>query len=105
MFFFGLIIAAVIASFVAKDASKRGMNAVGWFLGVFFLLILFLPLYFIVRRPMLSEYQPQFAPQPMSAALATAHLCMHCGKYYADKARYCPLCGKPQDVGALSSSA
>jgi hypothetical protein len=41
----------VIAVAVGKDATKRGMNAWGWGIGVFLLLIIFLPLYFILRKP------------------------------------------------------
>ena len=47
----GLIIALIIGILVGKDAQKRGMSGFGWGIGVFFLMILFLPLYFIVRRP------------------------------------------------------
>lgn len=47
----GLIIALVIAISVGKDAAKRNMNSFGWGLGVFALMIIFLPLYFIVRKP------------------------------------------------------
>jgi hypothetical protein len=47
----GVIIALVIAILIGKDASKRGMNAWGWGIGVFLLLIVFLPLYFIMRKP------------------------------------------------------
>jgi len=49
----GLIIAFVVAILVGKDAEKRGMSALGWGLGVFFIMIIFLPLYFIVRKPLL----------------------------------------------------
>jgi MFS family permease len=106
MLFVGLIIAAILAAFVAKDASKRGMNAAGWFFGVFLLLIIFLPLYFIVRKPLLPQYQPQLlqVPQTPSKSVLSAppapSLCPHCGKYYAGQARYCPLCGKPQVINA-----
>jgi hypothetical protein len=47
----GFIIVLIIANLVAKDAGKRGMNAWGWGIGVFLLLIVFLPLYFILRKP------------------------------------------------------
>ncbi len=50
---FGMLIALVIAIAVGNDASKRGMNGFGWGFGVFALLIIFLPLYFIVRKPKL----------------------------------------------------
>lgn len=106
MFFIGIII-TIIAAFVANDASKRGMNAVGWFFGVFFLLIVFLPLYLLERKPLLPQYQPQFPQlqQTVSNSVLTApapSLCMHCGKYYAGRAKYCPLCGKSaRDRGEL----
>ena len=47
----GLIIAAIVGILVGQDASKRGMNAWGWGIGVFLLMIVFLPLYFILRKP------------------------------------------------------
>lgn len=107
MFLFGLLIALIVAAFVASDANKRGMSGVGWFFGVAFLLIVFLPLYLIVRKPLLPQYQtylPQ-APQPMLPPVTgTPSLCMHCGKYYAGQAKYCPLCGKPQGIVANSAS-
>jgi len=46
-----LLVVLVIAVLVALDASKRGMNALGWFLGTSLLCIIFLPLYLIVRKP------------------------------------------------------
>ena len=72
-FLLGLMIAAVVAGFVANDARKRGMDAVGWFFGVFFLLIVFLPLYLLERKPLLPQYQPQLPQfqQPPSSALLT----------------------------------
>ena len=51
----GIFIAAIVAFFVADDASKRGMNAWGWAFGVFCLLIIVLPIYFIVRKPKLKD--------------------------------------------------
>ena len=51
----GLIIAAVIAYFVGKDAKARGMNAWGWGIFVFLILIIALPIYFIVRKPKLEQ--------------------------------------------------
>ena len=54
----GMCIAFVIAFWVYTDAAKRGMNAVGWAIGVFLLLIVFLPLYFIKRKPLTQrKYQ------------------------------------------------
>jgi len=51
----GMIIALIVAICVGNDAEKRGMNAWGWGIGVFLLMILFLPLYFIFRKPKLPE--------------------------------------------------
>jgi MFS family permease len=89
MLLIGLIIAAVVAAFVANDASKRGMNAVGWCFGVFLLLIVFLPLYLLVRTPLLPQYQPEF-PQSQPPA----KLCRNCGKYSTYNARFCTECGQ-----------
>lgn len=44
------IIFLVIAILIGRDASKRGMNAWGWGIGVFFLWIIFLPIYFMRRQ-------------------------------------------------------
>ncbi|MCX6328137.1 MAG: hypothetical protein NTZ85_01300, partial [Bacteroidia bacterium] len=52
----GVIIALVVAILIGQDASKRGMNAWGWGIGVFLLLIVFLPLYFILRKPKVDSF-------------------------------------------------
>lgn len=90
MFLLGMVIAAIIAGIVATDASKRGMSGAFWFFAVFLLLIFFLPAYLMARKPLLPQYQTQLPPQP------TPSLCPHCGKYYSEKASFCPLCGKAQ---------
>ncbi len=53
----GPIIALIVAIVIGQDAKKRGMNAWGWGIGVFLILIIFLPLYFILRKPKLEEAQ------------------------------------------------
>ena len=53
----GALIALVIGIAVGQDAKKRGMNPWGWGIGVFLLLIVFLPLYFILRKPKLEDQQ------------------------------------------------
>jgi hypothetical protein len=55
--FIGVNIALVVAILVGLDASKRGMNVWGWGIGVFLLLIVFLPLYFILRKPVVSTFE------------------------------------------------
>lgn len=51
----GLIIAAVVGVIIGKDASARGMSGVGWGLFTFFICIVAVPIYLIVRRPRLDE--------------------------------------------------
>jgi phosphotransferase system glucose/maltose/N-acetylglucosamine-specific IIC component len=53
----GVLIALVIGIAIGQDAKKRGMNAWAWGIGVFLLLIIFLPLYFITRKPKLEDQQ------------------------------------------------
>lgn len=52
---FGLIIGAVIGVVIAKDANSRGMNGTGWGIFVFLVCIVALPLYLIVRKPVLQD--------------------------------------------------
>ncbi len=79
MQFLGLAIAFIVAFWVYTDARNRGKTtgkAFLWFLGVFFVLILFLPLWFITRPKVRS-------------------CCPHCGEYYesGDSDIFCPSCG------------
>jgi uncharacterized membrane protein len=52
----GLIIPLIAAIFVYQDAEKRGMSGIGWALGTFFLCIIFLPLYLIMRKPVINPF-------------------------------------------------
>lgn len=93
---FGVLIAALIAVLVGVDASKRGMNSVGWAIGTFLLCIVFLPLYLIVRKPVIGSpvlYPPPGAFPPPQAG---SRLCPHCGKYHESTAQFCPFCGAAQ---------
>ena len=61
----GFLIDLAIAIWVASDANKRGMSGTLWGIGVFLLCIVFLPIYLIVRKPLLAQpygYPP--APPP-----------------------------------------
>lgn len=63
----GFVIAAAIAIWVATDANKRGMNGVGWGIGVFLFCIVVLPIYLITRKPLLAQptgYPYGGPPQP-----------------------------------------
>ena len=82
----GLFIALLIAAWVFSDAKSRGKgngSAFLWFLGVFLLLIVFLPLWFFLRPK--KELEIVIADKPK--------LCVNCGKYYEGTPSYCPNCG------------
>jgi hypothetical protein len=51
----GLIIAVVVAILIGKDASARGMSGVGWGIFTFFICIIAMPIYLVVRKPRLDE--------------------------------------------------
>lgn len=79
----GLFIAAGVAIWVYMDAKNRGyktISAVGWMLGTFFMMIVFLPLYLILR-----------SRQSRQVEILTP--CKYCGKYYEGTPLYCPNCG------------
>lgn len=89
----GALAVAAIAFFVAKDANSRGMNGLLWGLGVFFLCIVFLPIYLFVRKPLLAPSAPpagatQFPPPPTGAAF-----CKNCGNTLQPGTRFCEKCG------------
>jgi hypothetical protein len=48
----GLIIAAVIGVIIGKDANNRGMSGLGRGIFTFFICIVAIPIYLIVRRPL-----------------------------------------------------
>ena len=51
----GLVIAAVIAVLIARDANSRGMSGIGWGIFTFLLCIVAVPIYLIIRKPRTSE--------------------------------------------------
>ncbi|MBR2518438.1 MAG: hypothetical protein IKE46_01420 [Selenomonadaceae bacterium] len=80
----GLGIAFLISLWVFNDAKSRGSSApVLWAIGVFLLLIIFLPAYLLMRPSKKDVTLVKNAPQ----------LCPHCGKYYEPPVTYCPHCG------------
>jgi hypothetical protein len=95
-FFFWILVPLVIAVLVAQDANKRGMNGVLWGIGVFLLCIVFLPLYLIVRRPVLMAGTPGSYPPVGGPPPGGARMCPACGKYHDGSAQFCPHCGAPQ---------
>jgi energy-coupling factor transporter transmembrane protein EcfT len=88
--FIGLIVAAGVAIWVYIDAKKRGyktLAAVGWMLGIFLLMIVFLPLYLFLRARKVKQVEILIP-------------CKYCGKYYEGSPIYCPNCG--HKVGGYS---
>ena len=88
-FFIGILISAVLAVYVAQDASKRSMNGALWGIGIFLLCPVFLPMYVVVRRP-----KPQYSSGGYASSIP--RMCRSCGRYYQGRAVLCPHCGKPQ---------
>jgi xanthine/uracil/vitamin C permease (AzgA family) len=90
-----LAIPLIAAVLVANDANKRGMNGIGWGIGTFFLCIVFLPLYLILRNPAAVP-----GIQANNTSIQTGpRLCPSCGKYHEGRPPFCPMCGAPQQNG------
>jgi hypothetical protein len=53
--FIGLVIAAIVGVLIGKDAASRGMSGIGWGLFSFFICIIAVPIYLVVRKPRLDE--------------------------------------------------
>jgi len=82
-----LIIPLVAAIWVASDAKKRGYSntaIIGWFIGVWFLLIVFLPLYLIFRSRKTFSFADDEATR----------VCPYCGKLFKGNPNFCPYCGE-----------
>jgi hypothetical protein len=78
-----LFAAAAVAIWVYMDAKKNNYTtpmSIGWMLGVFMLMIVFLPFYLIVKA--------KRAKRPVMSAA-----CEHCSKVYFGSPNYCPHCG------------
>jgi hypothetical protein len=88
-----VVIAVGVAIWVYNDARKWGYNnnsALGWAVGVFLLMIVFLPLYVIIElKRARRQLEPTGAKQ--SAVISTS--CEHCSKPYFGNPNYCPHCG------------
>ncbi len=72
----GFVILGLVALWVYRDAESRGDDGFKWAIGVVFFLIIFLPLYFIRRKPKLPS---SFCPQ--------------CGKKLPEGSKFCETCG------------
>jgi hypothetical protein len=118
---FGYLIAAAVGFWVYTDAKKRGMNAVGWGIGSALVCIVFLPLYLIIRKPVLGAGVPGIPPgavvytqpppppppgmappqppglaPPPAASAGPVHFCVQCGQKYEGTVKFCPSCGATQ---------
>jgi len=85
-----IIIPLLAAWWVASDASKRGYSksaVIGWFLGVWGLLIVFLPLYLILRSKTPKSAQTEKEEK-------TTKVCPYCGRLYQGNPQFCPYCGQ-----------
>lgn len=79
-----LFILLIIGAWVYSDAKSRNSSSpVLWALSVMALMIVFLPLYLIMRPPKNNAIVAKNAPL----------LCPHCGKYYEPPVQFCPNCG------------
>ena len=83
------IIPMLVGWWVASDDAKRGYSKsaiIGWFLGVWLLLIIFLPLYLILRSKNPKSPHPDKGEK-------TTKVCPYCGKLYQGDPNFCPYCG------------
>ncbi len=100
-----IIIPLIIAWWVATDARKRGYSqsaSLIWFLGVWLVLIVFLPLYLILRpkTPRQSDSPQSESPlsdTPQSESRGKTRICPYCEKLYQGDISYCPYCGQKLD--------
>ena len=76
------VVGILILVWVYQDAESRGMNGVLWTLITFFLSIIGLILYLVVRESNISE------PQRIT------RVCPKCGRVLSEDAKFCPRCGK-----------
>ncbi len=78
-----LFVAAGVSIWVYMDAKKNNYStqmSIGWMLGVFLLMIVFLPFYLIVK-----------AKRAKCSVIST--VCEYCSKAYFGSPNYCPHCG------------
>lgn len=92
-FLFANIISFAVAMWVFFDSQKRGYTisrGLLWAIGVFFILIVFLPLYLAARKKkerMQAAAREAPAPPPLS-------LCFYCRQGYEGNPTVCPRCGQ-----------
>lgn len=85
-FISGIAINVFVARWVLSDAKDRGKSAgtaLSWSIATFLMLIVFLPLWLIMRPKNTHEI----------VAINRPKLCPNCGKYYEGTPSFCPNCG------------
>ncbi|MDL2280761.1 zinc ribbon domain-containing protein [Selenomonadales bacterium OttesenSCG-928-I06] len=100
MFSIGIVIALVAAGWVYFDAKELGKgtnDALLWALGVFLLLIVFLPLYLVVGRKKDKKEKPDSDEHYIIDVEATevedVFNCPECLKEVQEDFKVCPYCG------------
>lgn len=63
-----ILLCTICGVIVSNDAHKRGMNLLLWGLFAFLFSIVSLPLYLIIRKPLLSQFRIQIE-SPIDAAI------------------------------------
>ena len=92
-FLFANVVSFAIAIWVFYDSQKRGYaisRGLLWAIGVFFILILFLPLYLASRK----RKERMQAADREAAAPPPLNLCFYCRQAYEGNPTVCPHCGQ-----------
>lgn len=87
----GLVIAIICGILVGQDAGKRGMNPWGWGIFVTLVCIVGLPMYLIMRKPLITE-TAGLGQISVPTSLSTKR-CPYCTEIIHSEAIKCKHCG------------